>query len=85
MSIKLKHDFLNIGQAVSINGNHWRGVIVDIAISEKGVIMVRVDSPKGEFYNTPPEWLPFIEGQIMPCTPEELSKEAHDFVDRLFQ
>jgi len=78
-----KPEWMHIGQPVSVNGNHWRGVIVDIAISERGVIMVRIDSPKGVFYNTPPEWLEYAEGQIEPCPASALADEAARFSYRL--
>jgi len=74
---------MQIGRPVSVNGNHWRGVIVDIAISDMGAVMLKIDSPKGVFYNTPPEWLEYIPLQITACDALSLEMEAAKWSLRL--
>ena len=78
-------DWMQIGQVVAIHGAHWRGVITDIAISEKGVIMICVASPKGLFYGTPPEWLEYYEGGIAPCSDEALKAECEHWQERTLE
>jgi hypothetical protein len=55
-----------VGQIVNVNGKHWTGRIVDVAVSTNGVVLLRIDSPKADFLCHPPEWLEYKEGAIAP-------------------
>ena len=74
-----KPEWLKRGAIVKVQ--HWVGVVEDVAVSEKRV-MILIKSPKGIWRNQrdASEWLEYIDGQIIPTTPEEMEKEinAHD-------
>ena len=70
------------GQLVRVNGRHWYGEIVDVAISNKR-IMLLISSPKGIWRNHGPEWLEYIPEQIKPATTIAAIENAENYVQRI--
>jgi acetolactate synthase small subunit len=63
---------------------HWYGIVEDVAVSDKRT-MVLIKSPKGIWRNQrdASEWLEYIEGQIVPATPEEMEREITAHAERI--
>lgn len=68
-------DWLKIGALVDCG--IFCGVVTDLATSERGVILVYVESMK-EARRGPRggEWLPYAEGQMKPATAERIQEDA---------
>jgi hypothetical protein len=77
-----KPAWLKRGALVKVQ--HWVGVVEDVAVSDRRV-MVFVKSPKGILRNQrdASEWLEYIEGQIIPATPDELEQEISAHGERI--
>ena len=77
-----KPEWLKRGALVKVQ--HWYGLVEDVAVSDQH-IMVLVRSPKGIWRNQrdASEWLEYIEGQIIPATPNEMEKEIAAHVERI--
>jgi hypothetical protein len=75
-------EWLKRGALVKVQ--HWYGFVEDVAVSDQHV-MVLVKSPKGIWRNQrdASEWLEYIEGQIIPATPEEMEKEISAHAERI--
>jgi predicted DNA-binding transcriptional regulator len=77
-----KPEWLKRGALVKVQ--HWYGLVEDVAVSDLH-ILVLIKSPKGIWRNQreASEWLEYIEGQIIPATPEEMEKEITAHVERI--
>ena len=77
-----KPEWLKPGALVKIQ--HWYGLVEDAAVSDQHV-MVLIKSPKGIWRNQrdASEWLEYIEGQIIPATPDEMEKEINAHAERI--
>ena len=77
-----KPDWLKRSALVKVQ--HWYGFVEDVTVSDQHV-MVLVKSPKGIWRNQrdASEWLEYIEGQIIPATPEEMEKEITAHSERI--
>lgn len=60
------------GAIVNVNGKHWTGQIIDVAVSDSGLVLLLIDSPKADFFGTPPEWLVYDPNQITLGTPHDM-------------
>lgn len=52
------------GAIVNVNGKHWTGKILDVAVSDCGIVLLQIDSPKANFMGQAPEWLIYDPKQI---------------------
>ena len=77
-----KPEWLKNGALVKVQ--HWYGLVEDVTVSDQHV-MVLVKSPKGIWRNQrdASEWLEYIEGQIIPATPDEMEKEITVHAERI--
>ena len=77
-----KPEWLKRGALVKVQ--HWYGLVEDVAVSDLH-IMVLIKSPKGIWRNQrdASEWLEYIEGQIIPATPDEIEKEINAHAERI--
>ncbi len=70
------------GQLVRVNGYHWFGEIVDVAVSDER-IMLLIHSPKAIWRNHRPEWLEYHPNQIAPATIEEAAASVDTYIERI--
>ena len=77
-----KPEWLKRGALVKVQ--HWYGLVENVAMSDQHV-MVLIKSPKGIWRNQrdASEWLEYIEGQIIPATPDEMEKEITAHAERI--
>lgn len=76
-------DWVKIGARVRVHEQHWGGVIVDIAISEAGLLRVCIDSPKAVFHGHLPEWLDFLPEQIRPDDIGIIERDVETYGNRI--
>ena len=74
---------MQIGQLVRVNGLAWYGEITDVAETDRGVIMIRLNSPKSVWHGHAPEWLEYTPEQIAPATAEEARRDIDLYLSRL--
>lgn len=80
----LEYPLLHVGDYVRVA--EWYGVVVDIAISERGRVMVLIKSPKMTWRNGGVEWLEWLRAQpnlIQPATREDYNLEVNRYLARL--
>lgn len=80
----LEYPLLHVGDYVRVA--EWYGVVVDIAISERGRVMVLIKSPKMTWRNGGVEWLEWLRNMphlIQPATREDYNLEVQRYLARL--
>jgi len=60
------------GTIVNVHGHHWSGKIIDVAVSDNGLVLLLIDSPKADFFGHAPEWLVYDPQQIAPGSEDDL-------------
>ncbi|RUM47748.1 MAG: hypothetical protein DSY80_00580 [Desulfocapsa sp.] len=78
-----RQEWMVKGQLVSVNGRHWYGEIVDVAVSDYGRIMLLINSPKAIWRNHRPEWLEYNPKQIAPAKATEAIASVDTYIERI--
>ena len=75
-------DWMKPGAIVAVNGKHWYGEIIDIAVSPTR-IMLLVDSPKAVWRNHKPEWVEYDKKQVSLADPKDALERFGIYEERV--